>query len=236
MLAIGVGGQGRRIVPLVLLGGAQRQARRNHRVQAEGLDQRAFLLVTAADADAGRVDRVVLRIIGDDVDHARHGVETEQGRVRALDDFDLADFRQLHRQGRPGGIAIVVEIDLAAVDQHQQARRHRLVIAADADVGAFAGPAQHVQARDTAQQGRQVVGARTLDIVGGNDRHVDRDFGRALRRSGGRGGDRFAEQGLKRAVVDGLGMDRRGHEGGQHGRGRGQKGFELTHITLHRSF
>ncbi len=210
-VAIGMGRQGGGVVPFVLLRSAQRQAGRNHGVETEGLDQRAFTLVTAADADAGRIDRVVLWIIGDDVDHARHGVEAEQRRVRALHDFDLADFRQLHGNGRPGGVAVVVEIDLAAVDQHQQARRHGLVVTADADVGAFAGPVQHVQARHAAQQGRQVVGAGTLDVVGGNDRHVDRHFGRALRRSGGRGGDGFAEQGLKRTVIDGLGVGGSAH-------------------------
>ncbi len=218
-----------RVVPLIGLRSAGRDSRRQLRQQMQGLDDRSFRTVARRSRDRAARDVIVLRIIGDDVDDTRHGVEAEQSRVRALHHFDLADFRQLNRQGRPGCVAVVVEIDLAAVDQDQQARRHRLIIAANTDVGAVAGPVEDVEARDASKQGRQVVGARTLDVVGRDDGHVDRHFSRALRRTGGRGGDGFTEQLFQRTVIDRLGM--RGCAGNhrQAGNRGDQEGFEGTH-------
>ena len=118
----------------------------------------------------------------------------------------------------------MVEIDLAAIDQDEQARAEGTVIAPDADIrGAACAPAQDVDARSPGKDARNVGRPGPADVVSGDDLHRDRRLGGALGRAGGRGGDGLVEHLLQRAIVNGLGVRGLGENEGRNDQGRGQK-------------
>ena len=194
-----VGGEGARsrsqtvdgILPAAVLAGRQSEA--GAVAEMGGGHGRELLVVLGASAGGGHVDGVEDGIEGDDVDHAGNGVEAEEGGVRPLDHLDLADFLQLHRQRRPGGVAVVIDVDLAAVEQHQHPRAVGGVVAADGHVGVGGAVAPHIDPGHRTQNVGNIVGPGLADLVGGDDLHVDGSVGHPLGRAGGRGGDRFAE-------------------------------------------
>ncbi len=57
---------------------------------------------------------------GDDVDHATCSVEAEQCVCRTTDQFDLLDLLKLNAEQVPIRHAVMVKIDLPAIDQNKQ--------------------------------------------------------------------------------------------------------------------
>ena len=156
------------------------------------------------------------RIVGDDVDHAGDRVEAEQGGVGTLDDLDLAYLVQFDGQRVPLCAADVVEVDLLAVEQDEEARIAGFVVAAHADIGGGETVPPHIDSGHELQDVRDVVGTGTADVVGCDDLHIRRHLGHSLRLAGGGGGHRFAQKLFESGVIDRLAACRRRKHEARH--------------------
>src|SRR5580692_8428219 len=86
------------------------------------------------------------RIEGDDIDHAAGGVEAEQRGIGSLDDLDLANLFHLHGKRLPRGVTVIVQVNLAAVDEDEKTGTIRLVVAANRHIGLSERVATHIDA------------------------------------------------------------------------------------------
>ena len=155
-----------------------------------------------------RVHTLLRRVIGDDVDDAGNRIEPKQRRIRPLDDLDLPDLLQRHRQRVPLRPPQVVQINLLPLQQHQQPRIARLIIAANPHVRRREPIPPHVDPSHELQHIGKIIRPRTANIVRRDDLHVRRHFRHPLRLPGRRHCDGLAEQLLEAAVIHRLSAHR----------------------------
>ncbi len=106
---------------------------------------------------------------GNDVDHTRGGVEPEQRAVGTSHDLDLLNVFELDANPGPVGYAIMIEINLLAVDQYKQAGIIGLYSAADAHVRLAGCPARDVDPGIHSNKADQVADRRASNIVAGDN-------------------------------------------------------------------
>ncbi|MNV22740.1 hypothetical protein D3C71_1137270 [compost metagenome] len=160
----------------------------------------------------------VQRALGDDVDHATHGVGAVQGGGRATDHFDAFD--RIQRWDVVELIAAeVIRVDVAmvvlatAVDQDQRVIRAHAAHRNGALAGLVAGFA-HVHAFQVTHRVEQGHVRALGQLFLGDDRNARRRIGDLLLKAAG-GDDHLVQRG-RGAVAIGVGGDA---EGAEHGGG-----------------
>ena len=182
--------RGREIAVGTISGG---NARGGPIIQLERSNGGFLRKILRAAGDGHCILVVVQGIVCDDIDDTVNGIEAKKRAAGPLHDFDLADGCELDRQRAPRREAVVVSVDLPAIDQNQQALRIGLVVAPHADVRIVGAPLQQIDVDNVAQHSGNVARSGAANVLRGNDLHIGRHFAGALWRTRRAGGNRLCE-------------------------------------------